>query len=329
MMFRVLTQIAKSYLAVLLSIPLGFKKEEERILKRFYLIQRNNCQISKSKTLIAMIDGRTIHGGLSDRFKGIVSLYNFAKSNGYEFKINYIYPFNLKTYLEPNKYNWYIDKNYIHYNSKYSSPILINDYEILNKHLMIQYLKHSCKRHNELHVYSNAIYGKYDFSKLFNELFRPSDYLRQNINYYLKMLGDCYISISIRFQCLLDDNFKEINNKTLSERQAKLVIEDVIQHIQLIHSKENKRILIATDSNRFVQIINNRLDYVYTIPGQIVHIDNQGDKNEYTYLKEFLDFFMIAKASKIYLLYSNLLYESGFPKRASLIYNKPFIKIKI
>ena len=41
-------------------------------------------------------------------------------------------------------------------------------------------------------------------------------------------------------------------------------------------------------------------------------------------MKFFLDFLMIAKALKIYLVKSEKMYNSDFARRASMIYNRPF-----
>ncbi len=50
---------------------------------------------------IAMVDGEAYHGGLCDRFKGIISLYAYCKCSGLPFRIRYTYPFRLEDYLAP------------------------------------------------------------------------------------------------------------------------------------------------------------------------------------------------------------------------------------
>ncbi len=51
---------------------------------------------------IAMVDGRKWHGGMCDRFKGIISAYHYCQEHGIDFKIYYVYPFNISEYLIPN-----------------------------------------------------------------------------------------------------------------------------------------------------------------------------------------------------------------------------------
>ena len=49
-------------------------------------------------TAVAVVDGRFYSGGLADRFKGIISLFAWAKSKNIPFKIEYTMPFQLSDY---------------------------------------------------------------------------------------------------------------------------------------------------------------------------------------------------------------------------------------
>lgn len=53
-----------------------------------------------------MIDGTMYHGGICDRFKGIISSYNYCRYVGKPFRIRYNFPFELTDYIVPNKYDW-------------------------------------------------------------------------------------------------------------------------------------------------------------------------------------------------------------------------------
>ena len=67
--------------------------------RKLYYKDKRDISINwKKKTYIYIADGRTPHGGLSDRFRGIFSIYAFCKIYGYDFKINWIHPFNLVDY---------------------------------------------------------------------------------------------------------------------------------------------------------------------------------------------------------------------------------------
>ena len=46
-----------------------------------------------SNAIIARVDGTTFHGGLTDRWKGIVSLYALSKVTHRDFRLRYTFPF--------------------------------------------------------------------------------------------------------------------------------------------------------------------------------------------------------------------------------------------
>ena len=55
--------------------------------------------------IIFMADGRCPHGGIVDRFKGIVTMYALSKVNTLPFYINYTSPFNIDVVLFPHFYD--------------------------------------------------------------------------------------------------------------------------------------------------------------------------------------------------------------------------------
>lgn len=55
---------------------------------------------TKEPLYIAMVDGEAYHGGMCDRFKGIITLYAYCNQN-LPFRIRYTYPFRLEDYLSP------------------------------------------------------------------------------------------------------------------------------------------------------------------------------------------------------------------------------------
>ena len=115
----------------------------------------------------------------------------------------------------------------------------------------------------------------------------------------------------------------------MTEAEKESLITRCIEQIEELHEKNpSKRVLVNSDSCTFLQRAAE-LDYVYTIPGNITHIDGKNSSDEYSaYEKTFLDFFMIANAERIYLLRTGQMYNSGYPFAASKIYNKPFEKIE-
>jgi len=75
---------------------------------------------TKSPIYVAMIDGEAYHGGMCDRFKGIISLYAYCKYLGKPFRIKYTYPFKLEDYLQPAAYDWTLKRGEYTDNPLYS-----------------------------------------------------------------------------------------------------------------------------------------------------------------------------------------------------------------
>lgn len=286
------------------------------------------------KRVVCIFDGKTRNGGLADRLRGIVSVYEVCKEQNLDFKILFTSPFNLSEFLVPNKADWRINEDELNYNTNitalcYIDTLTGDDYEAKKQRL---WFKREFKRkYQEFHVRTNAIFSyKGDYSTLFNELFKPSPQLLSSIEKQKKILGKGYISTSFRFMNLLGDfnETVELHSKLTKEEQNELITKN-IEQLRLLHDKyPSKQILVNSDSTTFLQTAA-KLDYVYVIPGNITHIDGKNKENEYkAYEKTFLDFFMIANADKIYLMRTGQMYNSGYPFAASKVYNKPFEKIE-
>ena len=313
------------YWSVLIGCNKGLFHEIEKELLSKYYNSSNLIQYRKNKTIIFMVDGRSIHGGLADRIRGMISLYAICKKNNWDYKINFSYPFSLINYLEPNDYDWTIKTNLINYNKKYSIPVLLNSYQLPTE-FHEYYLKIKMFNKKELHIYSESPWGEKEFSALFNELFRPSQRLQADINTHLSKIGKEYISATFRFQQLLGD-FKEGNYPTLQEYEKEKLISSCLSQLDILHQEyPNDKILVTADSITFLQRTIN-LNYIYTIPGNVVHMDYTNNATYNIYEKSFLDYFLIANAKKIHLIYNKQMYRSGFARQAAKIYNHPYIEI--
>lgn len=301
-----------------------FHDIEKQLEQKFY--KNDFSTIPNRKTIIFMVDGRSIHGGLADRLRGICSVFAVCKKNNWDFKINFIYPFKLTDYLVPNKYDWSINDSEISYNIKYSAPVLLNSYQLPTKYHRI-YLFKRMFRKKQLHVYSESPWGYDQFSVNFNLLFKPSKKLQESINKHLKIIGTDYISVTFRFQQLLGD-FKEGNYPILLREEKDKLINECINQLYLLHNKyKNKKILVTADSITFLNSIKT-IDYVYVILGNVVHMDYSEKESYIVYEKSFIDYFLIANAKKIHLIYNNQMYRSGFAQQAAKIYNRPYEEIK-
>lgn len=294
-----------------------------------------NYSPSKSKALndkqmlIYMADGKAKHGGLSDRFCGLVSCYCYCKENNIQFKVFFNSPYPLEEFLSPNLYDWRISEKDISYNSVDSLPVYIaNNWTIEKQRKIAQNKLGRLKSFKQGHVYTNMRYfDKGQFQELFFELFKINDNIVNRINRLLKTLPHEYVSITFRFQQLLGD-FEEGDFKKLdSEEEKEVLIQKcltTVKKVQQLNSNMEK-ILVTSDSKTFLDRVLG-LEGVVIIPGDLVHVDFLKEKvSNDIHIKSYIDLFMLANANKIYLANFSPLYSSSFPHTASFIYGREFI----
>lgn len=232
----------------------------------------NVVQATKNKTLIYMLDGRAYSGGISDIIKGIISMYKFSKEIGFDFRINFCFPYNLHEYLEPNLYNWYISENEITYNSNYSIPLWIycshanygktrefeNEFQ---RKLLLRFIKKNATK-QQFHIYTNSQWSQgYEYSSLFYELFKPTKLLQDVLNYHKEILGSEYISMTFRFQQLLGD-FVENESKTYKTAYILdyLQAEDLNEKISPEYGELQLRAILGDFKNKKISEPLNEID---------------------------------------------------------------------
>lgn len=306
----------------------GFHSDELKLKEKFYSEKAPLLGIH-STSIILMIDGRYIHGGLSDRLRGIATIYGYCKEKGLPFFVNHVFPFALHDYLSPNSYNWEIAPSNISYNVQEAIPICLNAFALLNKYHR-RYLDIVLKRYigKQIHLYTTTRFLDKDYSVNFQELFIPTPPLQKAIAANLKHIGDKYVAMVFRFQQLLGD-FKEDGYKILSASEQEALIGKCINKVDELHRVHhpNDIVLVTSDSGKFLQKIVQKLEYVRIIPGKVVHMDHTANAAFETYMKSFEDMFLLTKADKIYLLQTGDMYHSGFAIRAAMINNKPYEEV--
>lgn len=72
----------------------------------FSELYKDKAKNPPARCYVYVADGRTAHGGLSDRLKGLISIYEYCKDRNIPLRINFYSPFNLDLFLVPNKYDW-------------------------------------------------------------------------------------------------------------------------------------------------------------------------------------------------------------------------------
>lgn len=291
---------------------------ESNLFKQFY----NHSDVANlQRAIVFMIDGRERHGGLADRFRSICTIYHWCEVNNVPFKLNYVSPFKLEDYLIPNEVDW-ICHTPLSYNGKYSRPVVLFDYLLPMKYHE-QYLNRLWYKYKQtLHLYTYTYFAMDTYGEDFRKLFKPCDRLQREIDSHLTNIGSSYIAVVTRFQQLLGD-FKEGNFKILDCEARRNLIALCVNKIKEIHLKDKRKILCTSDSNSFLEEID-KLDFVYTIPGKVVHIDYNANASYDTYLKSFVDFYMIGHADYTHLLVSGEMYKSGFPGAAAQAMGKPW-----
>jgi len=301
--------------------------ETQRLLSSFY---KDKPIGNVSQDVIFQSNGFRSGGGLADRLKGMITLYDWCKRNNRTFRINCTEPFRLQSFLVPNQVDWIPEV--ISYCSTEAIPkmFFMSPYpcskESFKRHQdewteewMNQQLSETSK---QLHVYINSLVSTLDFATLFNELFVPSPQLQKEIDHYSHQIGKDYISVSFRFAKLLGD-LEDTYGTTLSpKKQEQLIAKSIKALEQIISSHPDiPRVLVTADSNKFLSAITS-LPKVYVIPGKAGHLDYARD--EEVHLKTFLDFFLISHAQTVYLACGPGMYQGEFAYVASLVNNRPY-----
>lgn len=303
------------------------QRSEKSLLKNNYK-EKNSEQVSNC--VVFTCNGLGWAGGLADRLRGIISIYDWCKRKKRKFAINFCDPFLLQDYLQPNKYNWLPD--IISYDSSKSVPkICMLEPRTCNRREVVdnqeELIEKWCDdnlsdKSKQIHVYTNQYRWSCNFSQLFNELFQPCDRLQKEIDYHQSIIEGSYISISFRFTTLLGD-FTDCTGKPLPLDKRDKLIKESLEAINEIVKKAPKhdKILVTADSYTFLEHVKN-LENVYIIPGKIGHIDY--DHGDDVNMKTFLDFFMISRAEAVYLAKGSGMYNSAFAKTAAMVNDKRF-----
>lgn len=303
----------------------GFRKFESDLQIQYYTSEN---QVNVEPCIITMIDGRGIHGGLSDRLRGLASVYAYCKKRDIKFYINHTYPFNLGDILQTNDYDWHIESDKISYNANEAVPVILNDY-LLDSRFHKTYLDWCIKRHGnmQIHLYTNTDIYDADFSKSFRELFKPSILMQKVVSENVEAISSSYIGVVLRFQQLLGD-FVEKGYDILEDQEKKALITKCLKKVIELkkYMSSDAKFLVTSDSKTFLNEVS-KLDFVYTIPGTVVHMDHTDDADLSQYMKSFIDLYMLSKSDKIFLLKTDKMYQSGFAKRASMIENVEYKEI--
>lgn len=148
----------------------------------------------------------------------------------------------------------------------------------------------------------------FKWHELFSELFVPNEEIQSAIN-GTGFKAKSYIAIHLRFVNALDNFELGYDNGLKNERQKEDLIYRCKSAIQSITDKAgNKRVLVFSDSKRFLMSLAD-LPVTILDPSAIGHISFSGAHNQIA--KTFLDFYMIARAAKVYRIAAKEMYLSS------------------
>lgn len=303
-------------------------RPEYRKFKELYSSKNHGKNIAIIQKRVIFMNDWEQSCGIADRIKGILSTYYLTKKYNRRFYIYWTQPFPLTQYLEPSSIDWRINSDQIYYSKETSVPVnlvALKPYYTQNKIETI-ILKHYFNNNKELHIRTNHFLIENKASELFNELFKPSDFLQKELEKFKK--NQPYFSFSFRFMQLLgdfEDVYGNILNNDDKEKLIKKCLKELSEVMKLL--PEGYKAFVASDSETFLKKAVKLDSKIFCVEGEIKHPRSyfRGcDQKSGVHLKIFMDFFMIMKAERVYLLQTHQMYSSGFPKLAAIIGKKPF-----
>jgi len=130
---------------------------------------------------------------------------------------------------------------------------------------------------------------------------------------------------------LLGDKVETPNNPELnSEGKVKLIGDALkrIENIKQIARRAGKRLMLSTDSMKFIDTVKEKFSNVYIVPGRVKHIDTVASTDDEENIKLFLDMYLMAYSDKVYSLVGPGMWPSAFPEYSANIGQVKFERIK-
>lgn len=277
---------------------------------------------------VMLFNGSEQHGGLVDRFKGIISTYLMTKkSNGVEFKLAHFSPYDLRDYLVPNQVDWSIKKEELIFTWPQTKVIYhMDDFDFSSFREKVQISTNRSQGQN--HFFTNIDFSadirpkvepSMTWRQTFEELFRPSSYLLEKVDQYDYSNA---IGIHARFASLLGD-FKDTTKKILTSQDDVLITIDACRTSieRIMQEHPTCKFFLFSDSGRFTEAIIKAIPELITTEGRAIHIDTKINKqvNDKNHDKTWIDFFLLTKCQKVYQVKTVEMYDSQFSRYAATI----------
>ena len=153
----------------------------------FRLLYQSNADEKPANCYVYVADGKTAHGGISDRLRGIISVYEYCKERGIPFRINFASPFDLSLFLVPNEYDWRLREGEFVRNDAVDFRFF-NSYSHIDEDKEDYYSLLDSKK-SQVHCYTNVTIDERNMHKYFRELFKPSEVLQHALDKCKKCIG--------------------------------------------------------------------------------------------------------------------------------------------
>lgn len=294
-------------------------------LRRYSLFGKKGS----GNAIIACVDGTSFHGGLADRWKGIVSLYALAKATGRDFRIRYTFPFDLTEFHIPANYDWRLREG--EWSNRISHVCLKR---VIGEPSFLRMVR--LPQDKQIHCYANRdwldeinthYYTAYTWGNLFEELFQPTEHVRKALASYQAILPESYIAVAFRLQNLFGD-FTEYEYAPTNAARQKEITQLCRSYLEQLYAEKKKPILVTSDSKLFSQEMAD-LPFLICSKGQAAHADTTQDAPCEQYLKSFVDFYLLANAEEVYCAGTKEMYPSEFPQYAAKVHNRPFTRVRL
>lgn len=146
----------------------------------FHQLYTSKAKTQPARCYVYIADGRTAHGGISDRLRGIISVYQYCKSRNIPFRINFTSPFNLDMFLVPNMYDWELKEGEFVRNRSVGFRFF-NSYSHIDED-KDDYFSLLDSKMKQVHCYTNVTIEEPNMHVYFKELFKPSVVLQKAID---------------------------------------------------------------------------------------------------------------------------------------------------
>ena len=192
-------------------------------------------------------------------------------------------------------------------------------------------------KNKQLHFYANIrllpqINEKYkaqfSYQGLWQELFKPSSFLEDNLTRLVANLPQKYVSICFRHYNAFGDT-PETYFKAISKQQQQELLQLCKRQIKAIQDDCGLPAVVTADSLAFLRALDG-MDGVHTIlkTNNVVHMGYDDSADISSYLQSFLDFYVLGGGVKVIQLKSPLqnqqIRRSSFPYLAAICSGKDF-----